>query len=172
MDVQKGGLLMVEPGAGRSILLGKGHIKVDFKVWGHQTGGRYAIVEQTIEARRLVPPNTLTLEDVLLYVIEGRIGVRVGDEVVEAGVGSYVFVHRGVPHAGWNPTDEPARLLVLICPGGLENYYVELADFYAAGGRPGSPEHEAIRNRYKESGFMDWVPELKSRYGLKLVGES
>ena len=59
-----------------------------------------------------------------------------------------------------------------MCPGGLENYFVELADFFAAGGRAGSPEHEEIARRYQVSQFLDWVPELKSRYGLKLVGEA
>jgi hypothetical protein len=29
----------------------------------------------------------------------------------------------------------------------------------------------AIAARYHETHFMDWVPELKARYGLKLLGE-
>lgn len=32
-------------------------------------------------------------------------------------------------------------------------------------------EHEAISHRYGESHFFDWVPELKARYGLRLLGE-
>jgi hypothetical protein len=45
-------------------------------------------------------------------------------------------------------------------------------ELFAEGGTPGGPEHEAIAARYHESQFMDWVPELKSRYRLKMVGEA
>ena len=44
MRVQEQRLLIVRPGEGRSANLGG--LGVDFKVWGHQTGGRFAIVEQ------------------------------------------------------------------------------------------------------------------------------
>ncbi len=80
---QEGRLLVVGPGEGRSVQ-GQG-LGVDFKVWGHLTGGRFAIVEHPIEGRRLVLPHTHTMEDELSYVLQGRVGVRVGDEVAEAG---------------------------------------------------------------------------------------
>ncbi len=41
----------------------------------------------------------------------------------------------------------------------------------AAGMRPGSPEHLAISERYHEQEFGDWIPELRQRYGLKVIGE-
>lgn len=149
--------LIVEPGAGRQLQLSKG-LGVHFKVWGHQTGGRLAVVEHPIEARRLVPPHTHTMEDELSYVIEGRIGARIGDEIAEAGPGTYVYKPCGVPHTFWNPTDRPARLLEIICAAGFENYFVEIGELFAAGGRPGSREHEAISARYHESHFSDWIP--------------
>ena len=31
--------------------------------------------------------------------------------------------------------------------------------------------NETIARRYHESFFLDWVPELKQRYGLKMLGE-
>jgi len=107
MKVQQQQMLVVGPGEGRSIELGRG-LGVDFKIWGHQTGGRFSIVEHPIEARRLVPPHTHTMEDELSYVLEGRVGVRIGDEVAEAGPGTYIYKPCGVPHTFWNPTDQPA----------------------------------------------------------------
>jgi uncharacterized cupin superfamily protein len=112
------------------------------------------------------------MEDELSYVLEGRVGVRVGDEVAEAGPGTYIYKPCGVPHTFWNPTDQPARLLEIICKAGFENYFVEISDLFATGAKPGGAEHEAIAARYNESHFMDWVPELKARYGLKLLGEA
>src|SRR5437879_7460743 len=53
MRVQERRLLVVGPGEGKSVSLGG--LGVDFKVWGHETGGRFAIVEHPIDARRLIP---------------------------------------------------------------------------------------------------------------------
>lgn len=170
MKVLERKLLVIGPGQGKSITLGKG-IGVDFKIWGHQTEGRFSVVEHPIEPRRLVTPHTHSMEDELSYVLEGRVGVRVGDEIAEAGPGTYIYKPCGVPHTFWNPTDEPTRLLEVICRAGFEIYFTELADLYGSGGKPGSPEHQAIASRYGTSHFLDWVPELKSKYGLKLLGE-
>jgi len=170
MRVLEQRLLIVRPGEGRSVSLGA--LGVDFKVWGHETGGRFAIVEHPIEARCLIPPHTHKMEDELSYVLEGRVGVRVGDDVAEAGPGTYIYKPCGVPHTFWNPTDQPARLLEFICKAGFQNYFVEISELFAAGAKPGGAEHEAIAARYNESHFMDWVPELKARYGLKLLGEA
>ncbi len=50
-------------------------------------------------------------EDEYTYVLEGEIGVQVGDEVRVARPGDLVFKPRGVPHAFWNAGDVPARAL-------------------------------------------------------------
>lgn len=162
-------IVVVRPGEGRRVNLGG--MGVDFKISGSQTGCQLAIVEHPIEPRRLVPPHVHTLEDELSYVLAGRIGVRIGDEIVEVEAGSYVYKPRNVPHTFWNPTDQPARLLEIICPAGFENYFAEIAELFARGGQPGGPEHEAIAARYQESHSLAWVPELKERFGLKLLGE-
>ncbi len=165
-----GKLIVVRHGEGESIILAPG-IGVDFKIWGQQTGGQIAIVEHPIDPRRLVPPHTHTTEDELSYVLEGTVGVRVGDQEIMATRGTYIFKPRGVPHTFWNPTDQPARLLEIICPAGFENYFVDISRGVAAGMRPGSPEHLAISERYHEQEFGDWIPELRQRYGLKVIGE-
>src|SRR5256885_6918238 len=126
MTVQERRLLVVGPGEGKSVSLGG--VGVDFKVWGHETGGRFAIVEHPIEARRLIPPHTHTMEDELSYVLEGRVGVRGGDEVAEAGPRTFIYKPCGVPHTFWNPTDPAARRLAIIFKAGFGDYFVEIAE--------------------------------------------
>src|SRR5258708_38613120 len=142
MRVQERRLLMVGPGEGKSVSLGG--LGVDFKVWGHETGGRFAIVEHPIDARCLIPPHTHKMEDELSYVLEGRVGVRVGDEVAEAGPGTYIYKPCGIPHTFWNPTDQPARLLEIICNAGFENYFVATSVIYAKSAKPCRREQEAV----------------------------
>src|SRR5689334_11997330 len=89
-------VVVVRPGEGQQVDLGG--LGVTFKIWGKQTGGQLAIVEHPIAPRRLVPPHVHTLEDELSYVLEGRVGVRIGDGALEVETGSYVFKPRNVPH--------------------------------------------------------------------------
>ena len=50
------------------------------------------------------------------YVLEGRLCVQVGNEVVEAGPGAAVFVSRGTVHTYWNPDTRPVRYLLVMTP--------------------------------------------------------
>jgi mannose-6-phosphate isomerase-like protein (cupin superfamily) len=52
-------------------------------------------------------------DDETWYVLEGTLGVRVGDKDVEAKAGSAVFVPRGTPHTYWNPGPGLRYLLVM-----------------------------------------------------------
>ncbi len=88
-------------------------------------------------------------------MLEGRIGVRVGDQLAEAGVGSYIYKYKrcGIPHTFWNPTDQPARLLEAIFPGGFEEFFAESEELFRKGWArtwwPGtfSARHGVISNR-------------------------
>lgn len=84
-----------------------------------------------------------------------------GDEVVTAGAGSWVFKPRGQWPTFWNAGDEPAEIIEVISPGGFENYFREVAAAW------GDLNRFAELNR--EYGLeMDFasVPELCGRFGL------
>ena len=74
-------------------------------------------------------------EDEYSFVLEGRMGALLGDDVVEAGPGDLVYKPRGQWHTFWNAGDEPARILEIISPAGFEQFFAELAPL-AAGGAP------------------------------------
>jgi uncharacterized cupin superfamily protein len=75
----------------------------------------------------LIPPHTHSHEDECSYVLEGHRTFDVGGSVVTVGPGSYVVKPRGVFHAFWNATDEPARVMEIHAPGAFEAFYGELA---------------------------------------------
>ena len=121
------------------------------------TDGRFSLVEHPLAPRALgAPVHTHRNEDEYSLVLEGTIGIEIGGEAFEATAGDFVVKPRGIPHAFWNPTDTPARLLELIVPGGFERYFAELGQSL---GRPGPPDLAALG-------------ELGSRYGLELDPES
>ena len=163
--------IVVEAGEGASVSLGG--IGVDFKVPGEMTGGALSIVEHPMEPGKLVPPHIHYKEDELSYVVSGRIGVRIGDRDYTAGPGSYVFKPRGIPHTFWNPGPEPAHLIEIITPAGFENFFAELGELAATCPPEELPERRAEVAAKYDHHFLheEWVPELKEKYGLKMLGE-
>jgi glyoxylate utilization-related uncharacterized protein len=63
----------------------------------------------------------------VILVIEGQIGVLMGEETFRATAGAYVLKPRGVPHTFWNPGLESARMLEIISPAVIKAYFEELA---------------------------------------------
>jgi quercetin dioxygenase-like cupin family protein len=140
---------------------------VRFMIDGETTGGAFSLVEHPLPPRALgAPLHTHRNEDEYSYVLEGRIGVQLGDEVIEAGPGELVFKPRGVAHAFWNAGDEPARLLELISPAGFENYFRELAPLLAAPERDEAAVREVV-DRYELEIDFGTIPTLVELHGLR-----
>lgn len=141
---------------------------VRFMIDGERTGGQFSLVEHPLPARALGSPiHTHHNEDEYSYVLEGRVGVQIGDDVLEAGAGDLVFKPRGVPHAFWNAGDEPARLLEIISPAGFESYFREVAPLLAAPQRDGAAIGKVVE-RYELDIDFDTIPTLAEKHGLRL----
>jgi mannose-6-phosphate isomerase-like protein (cupin superfamily) len=93
---------------------------IDAQDWG----GRFALVEHLLAARSIAAPlHRHTREDEFSFVLEGRVWFFAGGQEHIADVGDLVFKPRGEWHTFWNAADEPARMLELISPGGLEEVF-------------------------------------------------
>ncbi len=143
-------------------------IGVRFMIGGEATRGAFSLVEHPLPPRSLgAPLHTHRNEDEYSYVLEGRVGMQLGDGVLEAGPGDLVTKPRGVPHTFWNPGDKPARMLELISPAGFENYFREMAPLLAAADRDEAAMNE-IRARYGLEMDFGTIPVLAERHGLRL----
>ncbi|MDQ3286529.1 MAG: cupin domain-containing protein [Actinomycetota bacterium] len=133
-----------------------GSFGVRFMVWSEESGGGFSLVEHPIPPRTLVAPLHLhTDEDEYSYVLEGRMGAQLGDEVVYAEKGDLVFKPRHQWHTFWNAGDEPCRILEIVSPGGFEHLFKEIAE---------EPEAMAAET----TSALD----LDARYGLEADYES
>src|SRR6185436_12475175 len=105
-----------------------GSIGVRWMIDGDETFGRgFSLVEHPMSPRALAAPLHLhTREDEYSYVIEGRMGALLGDEVAYAEQGDLVFKPRDQWHTFWNAGDEPCRILEIIAPAGFEDFFREL----------------------------------------------
>jgi quercetin dioxygenase-like cupin family protein len=119
---------VVAPGEAKTVTLFA--VRFDYKVTSADSGGALAALEVTIPPRTLVKPHNHTREDEYTVVLEGTVGARVGDRVVEAAAGASMVKPRGTPHAMWNVGPGPARVLEVLSPGGLEDWIEELERTY------------------------------------------
>jgi quercetin dioxygenase-like cupin family protein len=169
-SMDTGGLVepgLVEPGEGDSVTLGG--VGVIYKVTGRETGGAFAIVEHPLQPGALAaPPHTHTREDELSFVLEGEVGVQIGEEVYSAGPGTYIRKPRGVPHTFWNATDRPARLLEIISPAGFENYFREAAAVLAASSPPDIGKLIEAAARYGLTFHMERLPAVMAAHRVSL----
>ena len=138
-----------------------------FLMRGGETEGRFALIEHTIPPRTLAAPmHVHRNEDEFSFVLAGRMGAQIGDEVVEAGPGELVRKPRGIPHAFWNPGDEETRLLEIISPAGFEQYFADLAPVLAAEGEPDFAALAAIRARYSLEMDFESIGRLTAEHRL------
>jgi mannose-6-phosphate isomerase-like protein (cupin superfamily) len=159
---------IVGPDDGKSGFLGS--IGVRFMIDGEEAGKRFSLVEHPMSARALAAPlHRHTREDEYSFVIEGRMGALLGDEVVEAGPGDLVHKPREQWHTFWNAGEQPARILEIISPSGFEHFFKELVAL--GGAMNADPEALAELNaRYGQEMQPDSVPELLKRFDLR-IGE-
>jgi mannose-6-phosphate isomerase-like protein (cupin superfamily) len=72
--------------------------------------------ETSSAERPIAPLHVHDRDDEAWYVLEGTLGFRVGDEIVEAPSGAAVLVPAGMPHSFWNARSAPARYVLVMTP--------------------------------------------------------
>jgi quercetin dioxygenase-like cupin family protein len=92
------------------------------------TGGALAAIEYDVPAGFPGPPlHVHPSFDEHFYVVSGELDFRLEDDVIRAGAGGSLFVTGDRPHTFSNPTDDVARMLVTLTPGGFEQFFRDMA---------------------------------------------
>jgi uncharacterized cupin superfamily protein len=163
------GRYVLAAGAGEAVSFGG--IGARLMLDGALSGGSFSVIENTIDPKTLAAPvHTHSREDEYSFVVEGEIGVQIGERVLTARAGDVVYKPRGVAHAFWNATDRPARILEIISPAGFERYFADMAEIM---NRPGPPNFGAlavVRERYALETDVASMAALVERYGLRPPG--
>ena len=79
-------------------------------------------------------------EDEAWYVLDAEFRFRLDDEIHSRPAGSFIFIPRGTAHCWQNVGDEPARVLVIFTPSGMERFFDEFAELPA-----GPPDLELLK---------------------------
>lgn len=137
-----------------------------FLVEAVESRGRVALVEHVLTPRALAAPlHRHRREDEYSYVLEGRVGARLGEEesVVEAG--GVLVKPRGQWHTFWNAGDDRARVLEVIAPAGLEALFRTIDGF---DDWPDPEELTLLADQYGVSLDLDGTGPIIEAHGLVL----
>jgi quercetin dioxygenase-like cupin family protein len=155
---------VVRAGDGRIGRLGG--MGVRWMVGSEESGVGFALVEHPLKPHALgAPLHRHSREDEYSYVLEGRIGAMLGDEVIFGEPGDLIFKPRDQWHTFWNAGDTEARVLEIISPAGFERYFGELADLFLAG-RPAPEVLAEVRGRYGLETDPGSIARLVAEHGL------
>ena len=129
-----------------------------FKVTGEDTGGAFALVEAVVPPGGGPPPHVHSREDEAFYVLEGELTFHADGRDFTAGPGAWITLAKGSLHHFLNRSPDPARMLILVTPAGLEQYFLEVGREAADGETSLPPTPEDI----------DRLLEAAPRYGLDI----
>jgi quercetin dioxygenase-like cupin family protein len=86
-----------------------------FKLMSEKSGGAITVCEAFSPAGE-GPPLHVHAEDELIYVVEGTLRVKVGEDIVEAPPGAFVFLAHDTPHTWQNVGGADARFFIAVFP--------------------------------------------------------
>jgi quercetin dioxygenase-like cupin family protein len=87
------------------------------------------------------------------YILEGSFLFELGGKPFSVAVGDFVHAPSNEPHVFQNTSDKDARMLIIAKPGGLENYFAELAE-----------------KAMNDPANVAALSEIGARYGVTLLG--
>lgn len=119
------------------------------------TNGVLGAVEVAGPGGAVPPLHVHRREDETFYVLEGDDRVFIGDGVITASPGTWVWGPRDVPH-GYQVRSDRGRHLSLVMPGGFEAFFEEVA---AIATPDADPRTEMRR-----------LAAAAARYGVELLG--
>ena len=111
-------------GEGRSIwVVGD---RYTIKCSGNDTGGAFALIEAVVTPGNGPPPHIHSREDEAFYVLEGEVQFHADGSSFTATSGAWVTLAKGSLHYFENTGSTPARMLILVTPAGLEDFFLEV----------------------------------------------
>lgn len=99
----------------------------ELKLSAKETAGDIYLVEGIMPKGSEVPVHIHTKEDEIFHVLAGEVELTLGDEVIEAGAGTIIYLPRNIKHGIKTLGETTARVLNYVIPGqNFEDFFNEL----------------------------------------------
>lgn len=98
---------------------------MEVKVSGEETGGQFSILEEIDPPDFVTPLHIHHKEDEYFYLLEGEATFTIGDRTISAKPGTFVFAPRDIAHMYRVEGGQPAKILSMLAPAGLEELFIK-----------------------------------------------
>jgi quercetin dioxygenase-like cupin family protein len=144
-DIMSAKAVIRMPGEGKEVTLaGKPLV---FLVTGQDTK-HTSMFDWTLPAGFSTGTHVHRVQEETFYVLEGECQWQIGEQLVRAVAGTYVFIPPGVPHNIANASDKPARMIMTVSPPGHEHYFEELVKLVTRVPLPDADAIAKLRGRF------------------------
>jgi len=135
--------IIIPPDSGRVLKF----LGITHKLTPQQTDSGYYLFEFEFDPEIGNSLHVHQHEDEVVYVLEGAIEIRLGDQKSQANTGGVAHLPKQIPHALYNPLKTPSKYLAMAIPGGMENFFDEL-DTALETGTLDEASHKEISRKY------------------------
>ena len=117
------------PGEGTAVANPVGGV-LTFKVTSGQSDGRLTAFDTVAAPGEGPPLHVHPDQDEHIYVLDGSFRVKLGNELIPAAPGAFVFISRGTPHTWQNIGDTPARFFSGLVPAAsaFEEFFMRYSE--------------------------------------------
>jgi quercetin dioxygenase-like cupin family protein len=133
---------------------------------GKDTAGRYCLIDMHVPAGGGPPPHRHDFEE-SFTVLAGEIEVTFRGQRQTIGTGQVINIPANAPHQFRNQSAEPARLLCLCSPAGLEEMFLEIGVPVATRTTPPPSPDAAMQER-----FLVRAEALAQKYKTELLHQA
>ena len=115
--------IVIPPASGKVLKF----LGVTHKLTPQQTNSGYYLFEFEFDPESGNGLHVHRYEDEVVYVLEGAIEIRLDNQKLHSVTGGVTHLPKQIPHALYNPLKTSSRYLGMAIPGGMENFFDELA---------------------------------------------
>jgi quercetin dioxygenase-like cupin family protein len=133
--------------------------RITFLMTGAETGGSFFMAEVWVAPGGGPPPHVHSREDESFYLQQGTLALQVDGKTLNAAPGDFVHIRRGMVHSFKNVGEQPAKLLMVATPAGIENFFAEA--FFPAADIADIPQMSET--------FIGRAMQAAPKYGLQLL---
>ncbi|MGB7345874.1 MAG: quercetin 2,3-dioxygenase [Pirellulaceae bacterium] len=101
--------------------------QVTIKATSTDTNGAMTVLETVVPAGAGPPRHVHTRESETFYILEGDFEFELNGEKTSASPGAFLIAPPNIPHSFRNVSDKPGKLLVVVQPGGFEEFIEKFA---------------------------------------------
>ncbi|MDQ2138240.1 cupin domain-containing protein [Alcaligenaceae bacterium C4P045] len=137
---------------------------------GDHTGGQFSLLDGTLPSGSDSGMHIHRHEDESIHLVAGELEVTIGERTSYLSAGDSCFTPRGTPQRVRNLSDLPAKVVIVMTPGGHDRFVAQAGERLAPGqrlpdvvplSRPAREQFLTVASAYG----VDMVPAPEMLYG-------